>query len=93
MNTFELISVEKAKMLAGEPGYMVVDLRSSEDFYKNHIENALNIPDADISAIQKFDRQEDIWIFYCRRGSASFRLASDLARVGYKTMAVVGGYK
>lgn len=93
MNKFELISFEKAKTLAMEPGYIVVDLRSRQEFDKNHIENAVNIPEGNIKKIDDFNRKNDIWVLYCRRGSLSFRLASEMADKGYKVMAVIGGFQ
>lgn len=93
MNRFDLISIEKARQLAMESEYIVVDLRSRSEFDKSHIENAINIPDGDIDKINRFGRKENIWILYCRRGSLSFRLANDMAANGYKVMAVVGGYR
>lgn len=93
MEKFELISVEKAKRLAMEPGYIVIDLRSRQDYDKNHIENAVNIPQGSIKDIEKFDRKDEVWVLYCRRGSLSFRLASEMSDKGYKVMAVVGGFR
>ena len=93
MNRFDLVSIDTARKRAMEKGYIVVDLRSRSEFDKGHIENAINIPDGDIRKIDSFGRKGDIWILYCRRGSLSFRLASEMANQGYKVMAVVGGYR
>ena len=93
MNKFEVISIDTAKKLAMESEYIVVDLRTRNEFDKSHIENAINIPDGDIGKIDSFSRKNNIWILYCRRGSLSFRLANDMAAKGYKVMAVVGGYR
>lgn len=93
MNRFEMITLDKAKMLSMEEGYIVVDLRSREEFDRSHVENAINIPDADIYTIDSFGRFDSIWILYCRRGSLSFRLANEMAQRGYNVMAVVGGYR
>ena len=92
MNRFDLVSIDTARKRAMEKGYIVVDLRSRSEFDKGHIENAINIPEGDIRKIDSFGRKGDIWILYCRRGSLSFRLASEMANQGYKVMAVVGGY-
>ena len=78
MNRFDLVSIDTARKRAMEKGY---------------IENAINIPEGDIRKIDSFGRKGDIWILYCRRGSLSFRLASEMANQGYKVMAVVGGYR
>ena len=93
MNRFDLVSIDTARKRAMEKGYIVVDLRSGSEFDKGHIENAINIPEGDIRKIDSFGRKGDIWILYCRRGSLSFRLASEMANQGYKVMAVVGGYR
>lgn len=93
MNRFDLVSIDTARKRAMEKGYIVVDLRSRSEFDKGHIENAINIPEGDIRKIDNFGRKGDIWILYCRRGSLSFRLASEMANQGYKVMAVVGGYR
>lgn len=93
MNRFDLVSIDTARKKAMEKGYIVVDLRSRSEFDKGHIENAINIPEGDIRKIDSFGRKGDIWILYCRRGSLSFRLASEMANQGYKVMAVVGGYR
>ena len=93
MNRFDLVSIDTARKRAMEKGYIVVDLRSISEFDKGHIENAINIPEGDIRKIDSFGRKGDIWILYCRRGSLSFRLASEMANQGYKVMAVVGGYR
>ena len=93
MNRFDLVSIDTARKRAMEKGYIVVDLGSRSEFDKGHIENAINIPEGDIRKIDSFGRKGDIWILYCRRGSLSFRLASEMANQGYKVMAVVGGYR
>ena len=93
MNKFEIISLGEARKLAQQPGYLVVDLRSRMEYDDSHIENAINIENADINKINSFHRKDLIWVLYCKRGSLSFRLASEMKAGGYKVMAVVGGYK
>ncbi len=90
---FSFISMEEARRLALDNGYIVVDLRGSQEYYKSHIENAINIPSADVSQILEFGKKDHTWILYCRRGSFSFKLASELSDYGYKALAVVGGYR
>lgn len=93
MNKFELISINKARELAQMQGYIIVDLRGRKDYANSHIENAINIANANIEKINEFNRKDLIWVLYCKRGSLSFRLASEMADNGYKVMTVVGGYK
>lgn len=93
MGKFDFISIEEARKLAQEREYIVVDLRSPAEYYKAHIENAINLPSADIQKILEFGKKEYIWVLYCKRGSLSFKLASELSDRDYKTLAVVGGYR
>lgn len=93
MGKFNFISIEEAREYALEPEYIVVDLRSREEYYNSHIENAINLPSADVYKIMEFGKKEYTWILYCRRGSLSFKLASELSDNGYKALAVVGGYR
>jgi rhodanese-related sulfurtransferase len=93
MNKFELISIQEAVSLAQQEGYIVVDLRSREEYDKNHIENAINIENVTMEKIDAFHRKDLIWVLYCRRGSLSFRIASEMSDDGYKVMAVVGGFQ
>ena len=86
MQKFKMISINEAKKMAGMEDVIVVDLRSEKDFLSSHIENAINIPAATLKEINSFDRN-------CRRGSYSFKLASEMANNGYNVIAVVGGYK
>ena len=93
MEKFKVISFGEARKFAREENYIVVDLRSEEEYFDGHIENAINIPDADMDMIQSFGKGDYVWVLYCRRGSYSFKLASDMADSGYNVMAVAGGFK
>jgi rhodanese-related sulfurtransferase len=92
MGRFNCVSMNKAKELAEKEGYIVVDMRSEKEFYQSHVENAINIPMCDADKIASFGKKNLVWVLYCRRGSLSFKLASELADLGYKVLAVAGGY-
>ena len=93
MSNFELISFEDAELISDKPGYIIVDLRDRADYFRGHIENAINIEGGTLEDIKRFERKNYTWVLYCTRGSASFKLASEMASVGYEVIAVVGGYK
>ena len=84
MGKFNYISLEK---------YIVADLRSPQEFYYSHVDNAINVPNPTVEKIAQYNKKDYTWILYCRRGSLSFKLASELSDCGYKVLAVVGGYK
>lgn len=85
---FHIIDMQEARRLASTGRYMVIDLRSAEEYQMYHLENALSMPDADIEAIERINRKDQKWILYCNRGSLSFRLASKMAQRGYEVAAV-----
>lgn len=89
----DVISLNKSKSLAQDKNYIVVDLRSSLEYYKGHVEGAISLPNASVKDIMKYGYQGKVWVFYCNRGSSSFKLARELEKVGYRVMAVAGGYK
>lgn len=89
----KMITLNEAKRLSTEKGYIIVDLRNKREYDKSHVENAVNLPNADIRTIEKFGRKDLSWILYCQRGSSSFKLASIMEDKGYKVMAVVGGFR
>lgn len=93
MNKFELVSISEAEKFAQEEGYIVVDLRSRSEYDKSHIENAVNIEKVTMKKINSFNRKDLVWILYCKRGSLSFRMASEMVEQGYKVMTVVGGFR
>lgn len=93
MNNFKLISMKEARNFAMKPGYVIVDLRTREEYDYSHVDNAINIESGTIDDINAFGRKDLIWILYCHRGSLSFRLASEMASKGYRVLAVVGGFK
>ena len=93
MQKFKMISINEARKISADEKYIIVDLRSESEFYKSHIENAVNIPGATMDTIDSFNKKNYTWVLYCRRGSYSFKLASEMANSGYNVLAVVGGYK
>ena len=93
MGKFNLISLEEAKRMAMDQQCIVVDLRSQYEYLHGHIENALNLPDADMAIIDSFNKKNYLWILYCRRGGLSFKLANEMSLNGYHVFTVVGGYR
>lgn len=93
MHRFQMISLEQALILGQMKGYIVVDLRSQKEYLEGHLDNAINIPDANINIITQYGRKYYTWILYCKRGSLSFKLAKVMADYGYDVMTVIGGYR
>ena len=89
-----LVEAIPAKMLdvyIERPDAAVIDLRSREEYEKSHVQGALSLPYEEIDEKTPFPG-EKILVFYCDRGGASLMLARKLARRGYVTKSVIGGF-
>lgn len=72
---------------------VVIDLREREEFEKSHIPGAWNLSFDELGKrIGELKRFGQI-IFYCDKGTHSLMAAKRLARMGFKTCSVFGGYE
>ena len=82
----------KAKMEQGTP-YILLDVRTEEEFKEGRIDGAVLIPDFEIirrSADELPDKEALIFV-YCRTGLRSNNAAFQLARLGYINVYDMGG--
>ena len=89
-----LVEAIPAKLLDSyieRPDAAVIDLRSREEYDKSHVWGAFSLPYETIDEKTPFPG-EKILVFYCDRGGASMMLARKLARRGYVTKSVIGGF-
>lgn len=94
---FQIISCEMLEEYLKRRDILLLDLRSREDYEKEHIQNAVwadwetlehTLPSY-LSALP-FEPQ---WIIlYCDHGNTSLLTARDLARNGYPVISLNGGY-
>ena len=71
------------------PEYVIVDVRSVEEYRSGHIKNAVNVPLPNINEID-IPKDKKI-IVYCRSGSRSLTSAGELHKLGYKYIFNMGG--
>ena len=74
-------------------GYVILDVRTEEEFNAGHIENAVLIPDYEITekAEAMLKDKNQLILVYCRSGNRSKKAASALAAMGYKNVKEFGG--
>ena len=93
-NTYEQITQIKAKeiMDSGED-YILLDVRTKEEFEDGHIEGAILIPDFEIEerAETELSDKDALILVYCRSGRRSKNAASILAALGYTNVKEFGG--
>lgn len=91
---YEMISQDEAKRLIDtEKDYIILDVRTDEEFADGHIENAILIPDYEISqkAESILKNKNQLILVYCRSGRRSKNAASELAALGYTNVKEFGG--
>lgn len=88
----ETISARELDRYAADEGSVIIDLRSSQEYAKDHVSGAVNIPRG------RFFGEPVGWkgrtlILYCERGALSMAVARELEKRGYRTKSVVGGFR
>ena len=91
---YEQITPAEAKaIMDSEEGFVILDVRTPEEFAAGHIAGAILIPDYEIG--EKAERvltdMDQLILVYCRSGRRSKNAASELAALGYTNIKEFGG--
>ena len=88
------ITAEEAKKIMDtEDGYIILDVRTQEEYDQGHIPGAVLIPDTEIEAKAEevLTDKDQLLLVYCRSGRRS-KLASEiLVELGYTNIKEFGG--
>lgn len=93
-NSYEQITPAEAKAIMDEKdGYVILDVRTQEEFDEAHIEGAILIPDYEITDKTEsiLKDKDQLILVYCRSGRRSKLAASDLVTLGYTNVKEFGG--
>ena len=84
---------EAIAMMEEEAGYMILDVRTPEEFADQHIPGAINIPNETIGTdeIPKLPDKDQLILVYCRSGNRSKQASEKLAALGYTNIVEFGG--
>lgn len=91
---YQVITAEEAKkMMDGESDYIILDVRTKEEFDEGHINNAVLIPDSEIKqrAEAELPQKDQLILVYCRSGRRSAAAAEELVSMGYTNVKDFGG--
>ena len=73
--------------------FIVIDVRTSEEFNAGHIEESSNVEWQNISSIiDKVKKDQKIYL-YCRSGNRSQKATDILIKLGYEDVLNIGGLK
>lgn len=88
------ITPEEAKsLMETESDFIILDVRTEEEFAEGHIENAVLIPDYEIGirAEKELPNKNQLILVYCRSGRRSKIASQTLADMGYSDVREFGG--
>lgn len=94
MASYVSITAEEAKeIMDTESGYVILDVRTEEEFSEGHIPGAILIPDYEIGekAQEVLKEKDRMILVYCRSGRRSKLAADALAKLGYTNIKEFGG--
>lgn len=92
--TYRQISMKEAiTMMNEESGYLIIDVRTLEEFNEKHIPNAINVPNESISTeeIPELPDKDQLMFVYCRSGNRSKQASEKLVALGYTNIVEFGG--
>lgn len=92
--SFMRITAKEAKeMMESETGYVILDVRTQEEYDEGHIPGSVLIPDYEIKdrAQEQLKDKEQMIFVYCRSGRRSKNAAEELAGMGYENIWEFGG--
>lgn len=92
--TYISVSGKEAKqIMEKEKNYIILDVRTKEEFDAGHIPGAVLIPDYEIQqrAQKELTDKNQLILVYCRSGRRSKLASQSLADMGYTNVVEFGG--
>ena len=92
--TFRQITMDEAvSMMKNESGYIILDVRTTEEYDAGHIPGAICIPNESIGTepIPELPDKDQLILVYCRSGNRSKQASAKLAALGYTNIVEFGG--
>lgn len=92
--SYTQISMEEAvSMMEKETDYIILDVRTPEEFAEKHIPNAINIPNEVIGTeeLAELPDKDQLILVYCRSGNRSKQASEKLVALGYTNIYEFGG--
>lgn len=89
----EISMAEATELMKTEKGYVILDVRTREEFLEKHIPGAINIPNEAIGTdeIPTLPDKDQLILVYCRSGNRSKQAAKKLVALGYTNVVEFGG--
>lgn len=94
--TYRQITMEEAiTMMEEETGYIILDVRTAQEYSERHIPGAINIANESIGTedIPELPDKDQLILVYCRSGNRSKQASEKLVKLGYTNIIEIGGIK
>lgn len=92
--SYRQIRMEQAvRMMERETDYVILDVRTPEEYAAGHIPGAINVPNESIGTeeIPTLPVKDRLILVYCRSGRRSKEAAQKLVSLGYTNIVEFGG--
>ena len=92
--SYKQISTDEAvTMMQEESDYIILDVRTREEYESAHIPGAICVPNEDIGTeeVPELPDKEQLILVYCRSGNRSKQAAQKMADQGYTNIVEFGG--
>ena len=93
-NCYRQVTAEEAiALMEKESGYIILDVRTAQEYSEKHIPDAVNIPNESIGAedLPALPDKNQLILVYCRSGNRSKQASEKLAALGYTNIVEFGG--
>ena len=92
--TYRQITMEEAvTMMEEETEYIILDVRTAQEYSEKHIPGAINIANESIGTedIPELPDKDQLILVYCRSGNRSKQASEKLVKLGYTNIVEIGG--
>ena len=92
--TYKQISAEEAQeLMETEEDYIILDVRTKEEYDEKHIPGAVLVPNETIgkNEIKELPDKDQMILVYCRSGNRSKQASGKLIQLGYTNVYEFGG--
>ena len=92
--SYRQINMDEAiAMMEAESDYIILDVRTPEEFSEKHIPGAINVANETIGSkeIPELPDKDQMILVYCRSGNRSKQASEKLIALGYTNIVEFGG--
>lgn len=84
---------EAIKIMDEESNYIILDVRTPEEYSQKHIPGSINVPNEVIGSeeILQLPDKDQLILVYCRSGNRSKQASAKLVSLGYTNIVEFGG--